>query len=126
VLHVRPHLRMPGGNDVESGHVNSQSSVAMQELADGIAFWRSRPRWPADLNNAEYEEWARENPNGNFTLESGSGGSILASLPCRLILSADYACAMTYSPFESAPCCRSPAVRTRGSRSPSDEGMRCT
>ena len=39
----------------------------MRELADGITFWRSR-RWPPDFHNAEYERWAQENPNGNFTL----------------------------------------------------------
>jgi hypothetical protein len=39
----------------------------MRELADGIAFWRSRP-WPADLHNADYEMWARQNPNGNLSL----------------------------------------------------------
>jgi len=41
----------------------------MRELADGVSYWRSRPRWPSDLNNAEYEKWARDNPNGNFTLD---------------------------------------------------------
>jgi hypothetical protein len=40
----------------------------MRELEDGVTFWRSR-RWPLDLHNAEYERWARENPNGNFTAE---------------------------------------------------------
>jgi hypothetical protein len=40
----------------------------MRELADGVAFWKSRPRWPADLDNMDYEEWAEQNPNGNFTL----------------------------------------------------------
>ncbi len=40
----------------------------MRELADGVAFWRSR-RWPSDLHNAEYQTWARENPHGNFTPE---------------------------------------------------------
>jgi hypothetical protein len=40
----------------------------MRELADGVAFWRSR-HWPPDLHNEEYQKWARENPHGNFTLE---------------------------------------------------------
>jgi hypothetical protein len=47
-----------------SEHVNA----AIRELADGVAYWRSHG-WPADLNNAEYDEWARNNPNGNFTLD---------------------------------------------------------
>jgi hypothetical protein len=51
-----------------SDNVIPRSSVEMRELADGIAFWRRRG-WPTDLNNAEYKEWAHENPNGNFTLE---------------------------------------------------------
>jgi hypothetical protein len=41
----------------------------MRELADGVAFWRSHPRWPTDLHNEEYKTWAQENPHGNFTLE---------------------------------------------------------
>jgi hypothetical protein len=41
--------------------------TAMRELADGLAFRRSR-RWAPDVGNAAYEEWARQNPNGNFTL----------------------------------------------------------
>lgn len=40
----------------------------MQELADGIAFWRTTT-WPRDFHNADYERWARENPHGNFTPE---------------------------------------------------------
>ena len=40
----------------------------MQELADGVAFWRSRPRWPSDFHNSDYERWSRENPNGDFNL----------------------------------------------------------
>jgi hypothetical protein len=44
-------------------------SAAMHELADGVGFWRSRPPWPADFHNADYERWSRENPHGNFTLE---------------------------------------------------------
>jgi hypothetical protein len=40
----------------------------MRELADGVTFWRSR-WWPSDFHNAAYEQWAQENPNGDFTLE---------------------------------------------------------
>ena len=43
-------------------------NTAIRELADGITFWRTRG-WPSDLGNAEYEKWARENPDGNFTLD---------------------------------------------------------
>jgi Transposase IS116/IS110/IS902 family len=42
-------------------------SDAAQELVDGVAFWPSKPSWPADFPNADYEKWASENPNGNFT-----------------------------------------------------------
>src|SRR5436309_142330 len=41
---------------------------AMQEFADGVAFWRTKPPWPADFHNSDYERWASENPNGTFTL----------------------------------------------------------
>ena len=47
----------------------SPAAEAMRELADGVAFWRSHPRWPLDFHNGEYQKWARENPHGNFTLE---------------------------------------------------------
>lgn len=40
----------------------------LRELRVGIAYWRSRS-WPADLHNACYDEWARQNPHGNFTVE---------------------------------------------------------
>jgi hypothetical protein len=43
-------------------------SHEMQELADGVAFWRSRTRWPADFHNSRYEAWAKLNPSGDFTL----------------------------------------------------------
>ena len=43
--------------------------TAMREMAAGVAYWRTRPRWPSDLNNAEYEKWAGGNPDGNFTLD---------------------------------------------------------
>jgi hypothetical protein len=43
-------------------------SVAMQELADGVAFWRTRRSWPSDFHNADYERWERENPHGDFTM----------------------------------------------------------
>ena len=40
----------------------------LRELRDGIAYWHSRS-WPADLHNACYDEWAGQNPHGNFTIE---------------------------------------------------------
>ena len=40
----------------------------MRELADGLTFWHSRD-WPTDLHNKKYQEWAQENPHGNFTLD---------------------------------------------------------
>jgi hypothetical protein len=39
-----------------------------KELDDGIAFWKTRPKWPADLHNADYRRWYAQNPQGNFTL----------------------------------------------------------
>jgi hypothetical protein len=48
---------------------SSPAAPAMRELADGVAFWRSHPRWRRDLHNEEYKRWARQNPHGNFTLE---------------------------------------------------------
>jgi hypothetical protein len=39
----------------------------MRELAAGVVFWRKR-LWPADFHNADYQEWARQDPHGNFTL----------------------------------------------------------
>lgn len=50
----------PGGVPVSS---------AMRELADGVAFWRSKPDWPDDFHNAGYERWCQENPRGKFTPE---------------------------------------------------------
>lgn len=47
--------------------MTSEHMTAMRELADGVAFRRSR-RWASDLGNANYEKWARQNPGGNFTL----------------------------------------------------------
>ncbi len=41
--------------------------TAMCELADGLAFRRSRG-WASDVGNADYEKWATQNPNGNFNL----------------------------------------------------------
>lgn len=34
----------------------------LQELRDGIAFWRTKfdAQWPADFHNADYKEWANE------------------------------------------------------------------
>ena len=43
-------------------------SDAIQEFVDGVAFWRTKSPWPADFHNADYEKWATENPNGDFTL----------------------------------------------------------
>lgn len=42
-------------------------SHEMQELADGVAFWHGR-QWPADFHNSKYVNWAKQNPNGDFTL----------------------------------------------------------
>src|SRR5260370_4821821 len=39
---------------------------ASREMREGPASWRSHP-WPADLHNADYEEWAGQNPDGDFT-----------------------------------------------------------
>ena len=39
----------------------------MRELAVGVAFWRKRA-WPADFHNADYQNWVRQDPHGNFTL----------------------------------------------------------
>jgi hypothetical protein len=47
--------------------VTSEHMTAMREMADGLSFRRTR-RWASDLGKAEYEKWARDNPNGNFTL----------------------------------------------------------
>ena len=44
-----------------------EHKTAMRELADGLAFRQSRPRWASDVGNAAYEQWAGNNPNGNFT-----------------------------------------------------------
>lgn len=46
-----------------------QAEVGLRELADGIRFWRSRRGWPADFHNSDYEQWERENPRGQFSLE---------------------------------------------------------
>jgi hypothetical protein len=43
-------------------------SRAMQELADGVAFWRTRRSWPSDFHNADYARWSEENPHGEFTM----------------------------------------------------------
>jgi hypothetical protein len=43
--------------------------LEMQELADGIAFWHTRPQWPRDLHNADYRRLAETNPHGDFTPE---------------------------------------------------------
>jgi hypothetical protein len=44
-------------------------SLARRELDAGVAFWRGRAAWPADFHNSDYKRWARENPDGNFTLD---------------------------------------------------------
>lgn len=44
-------------------------SQAMRELADGVAFWRNLTGWPDDFHNADYGEWARQRPDGNFTID---------------------------------------------------------
>jgi hypothetical protein len=41
--------------------------AAMNEVEAGLAFWRGRGVWPADLHNSDYVRWASENPHGNFT-----------------------------------------------------------
>jgi len=54
--------------DVEAlGYASSESVAAMRELAAGVTFWMKRS-WPADFHNADYREWARRDPRGNFTL----------------------------------------------------------
>src|SRR5580700_4500528 len=40
----------------------------LREMRDGLAFWRNR-QWPADLHNADYDEWFRQNPCGDFTID---------------------------------------------------------
>jgi hypothetical protein len=54
-------------DDMAHEHVNA-SAPALQELEDGLAFRRDRG-WASDVGNADYEKWARQNPNGNFTLK---------------------------------------------------------
>lgn len=49
--------------------VGDAGDTPMQELADGVAFWRSRRVWPMDFHNSDYERWHRENPHGEFTME---------------------------------------------------------
>ena len=55
------------GDDAASGHDSLESAPAMRELAAGVAFWQNRP-WPVDFHNADYQDWARQDPHGNFTL----------------------------------------------------------
>jgi hypothetical protein len=52
--------------DAASGHDSLKSAPAMRELAVGVAFWRNH-QWPADFHNADYQDWARQDPHGNFT-----------------------------------------------------------
>ena len=65
VGHLLPPSVVTAGN-MASAHM-SATSPEMQELADGVAFWLCRTTWPADFHNADYEKWARQNPNGDFT-----------------------------------------------------------
>lgn len=37
-------------------------------MRDGLAYWNGRS-WPADLHNTRYDEWGRQNPQGDFTIE---------------------------------------------------------
>jgi len=60
-------VRLGPGEDAVVGHAGPESAAAMQELAAGVAFWRKRA-WPSDFHNADYQEWARQDPHGNFTL----------------------------------------------------------
>jgi hypothetical protein len=60
-------VRLAPGDGAAPGHASPESAAAMRELAAGVAFWRKRP-WPADFHNADYAEWARQDPHGNFTL----------------------------------------------------------
>src|SRR5271155_1661721 len=41
---------------------------ALQELADGAAYWQSRTSWPPDFHNAHYAKWPRDRPGEEFTL----------------------------------------------------------
>ena len=60
-------VRLAPVDDAVLGHTSPASAAAMRELAAGVAFWRKRA-WPADFHNADYQEWARQDPHGNFTL----------------------------------------------------------
>jgi hypothetical protein len=42
--------------------------LTMQELENGIAYWRNGTKWPADFHNAFYGELADQDPHGNFDL----------------------------------------------------------
>jgi len=60
------------GHDCGGGDQVDQDGGALREFADGVAFWYAK-RWGDDFNNAEYEQWARANPHGHFTLEWWEG-----------------------------------------------------
>ena len=59
--------RLAPGDVDALGDASPEPAAAMRELAAGVTFWRKRP-WPADFHNADYREWARQDPRGNFTL----------------------------------------------------------
>ncbi|MHB8288686.1 MAG: hypothetical protein ACYDEY_05535 [Acidimicrobiales bacterium] len=58
------HLR----NAAEPERTYGEDTHALQELSDGVTFWRSRRNWPADFHNADYRRWSEDNPHGNFTM----------------------------------------------------------
>jgi hypothetical protein len=60
-------VRLAPSDEAGLGPASSESVSAMRELAVGVAFWRKRA-WPADFHNADYRQWARQDPHGNFTL----------------------------------------------------------
>jgi predicted DNA-binding protein len=60
-------VRLAPGDASVLGHASPESASAMRELAAGVAFWRKHT-WPADFHNADYQEWARQDPHGDFTL----------------------------------------------------------
>lgn len=38
-----------------AGRQMMATSPEVHELLDGVAFWSSRPPWPADFHNSDYE-----------------------------------------------------------------------
>jgi hypothetical protein len=55
------------GHEAVLGPASLESAAAMRELVVGVEFWRKHA-WPADFHNADYQQWARQDPHGNFTL----------------------------------------------------------